>query len=122
MSESAPGHIGDVQQAIHTIEINECAEVGDVFHGADDAVAHVHAFHEFLSLFAALLLDHFAPAEHNVFAVVIELNDLEIVGVANELPQIFWRNDVDLRRRQKRLNADIHHQAAFHHRFHLAFD
>src|SRR5437588_8005737 len=122
MSQPAPGHIRDVQQAIHAIEIDECAEVGDVFHGASYAVAHVHAFHEFLAFFAALLLDHLAPAEHDVFAVVIELNDFKIVCVADELLQILWRNDVDLRRRQKRFDPDVHHEAAFNHRFHLAFD
>src|SRR6266487_5031139 len=122
MSEPAPGHVSDVQQTIHAIEIDECAEVRDVFHRASDAVADVHAFHEFLSFFAALLLDHLAPAEHDVLAVVIKFNDFEIVTVANELLQILWWNDVDLRRRQKRLNADVHHEAAFDHRFHLAFD
>src|SRR6266567_282588 len=122
MPEPAPGHIGHVQQTIHAVEIDECAEVSDVFHGAGDAVAHVYAFHEFLAFFAALLLDHLAPAEYDVLAVVIELNDLEVVGVANELLQIFWRNDVDLRRGQKRLNADVHHKAALDHRFHFAFD
>ena len=122
MPQPAPGHIGDMQQAVHAVEVDECAEVGDVFHGARYAVAHIHAFHEFLALFTALLLDHLAPTEHDVFTIVIELNDFEIVGVANELLQIFRRNDVDLRRRQKRFDADVHHEAALDHRFHLAFD
>ena len=74
-----------MQQAIHAIEIDKCAEVGEVFHGTGDAVAHVHALHEFLPLLAAFLLDHFTPAENDVFAVVIELNNFEIVRVANEL-------------------------------------
>src|SRR5207248_400828 len=65
---------------------------------------------------------HLAAAENDVFAVVVEFNDLEIVGVANELLQILWWNDVDLRCRQKRLNTDVHHQPTFHHRFYFAFD
>ena len=75
-----------------------------------------------MPFFAALLLDHLASAEHHIFAIVIDLDDFEVVGVANELLQIFWRNDVNLRRGQKRLNADVHHEAAFDHRFHLALD
>src|SRR4029450_13344010 len=122
MPQPAPGHVGDVQQPIHPIEIDECAEVSDVFHCASYSVAHVHAFHEFQALFASLLLDYLAPAEHDVFAVVIEFNDFEIVRVANKLLQILWWNDIDLRCRQKCLDADVHHQAAFHYRFHLAFD
>src|SRR6266542_626070 len=65
--------------------VHERAEIGEVFHGADYAIAHVYAFHEFLAFFAALLLDHLTPAEHDVFAVVVELDDFEIVRVANEL-------------------------------------
>src|SRR5213596_4160007 len=120
MSEPAPSHIRDVQQTVHAIQIDECTEVGDVFHSASDAVAHVHAFHEFLSFFAAFLLDHLPPAEHDVFPVIIELNNFEIVTVTNELLQIFRRNDVDLGRWQKSLNTDVDHQAAFDHRSHLA--
>src|SRR4029453_13195539 len=67
MPQPAPGHVGDVQQPIHPIEIDECAEVSDVFHCASYSVAHVHAFHEFQALFASLLLDYLAPAEHDVF-------------------------------------------------------
>src|SRR5438132_8337788 len=122
MSQSAPSHIGHVQQTIHAIQIDECAEIGDVFDRASYAVAHVHAFHEFLPLFAALLLDDFAPAKHDVFSVVVKLDDFKIVRVANELLQIFWRDDIDLRCRQKCLDPDVHHQAAFHHGFYLAFD
>src|SRR5438093_1966162 len=122
MSEAPPRHIRDVQQAIHAIQIDERAEVGDVLDGAGYAVAHVDAFHEFLALITALLLDDLAPAEHDIFAVVVDLDDFEIVCVANELLQILWRNNVDLGGRQKRLHADVDHQAAFDHRFHLASD
>src|SRR5215470_9207028 len=122
MPETSPGHVGDVKQAIHTIEIDECAKVGNVLYSADHAVAHVDTFHKFLSLFAALLFDHLAPAEHDIFSVVIELNDFEIVRVANELLQIFWRNDVDLRGWQKCLDTNVYHQATFHHRFYLPFN
>ena len=122
MSEAAPGHVGDVEQAIHAIEIDERAEVGDVLDRAVHAVADVHAFQELLALFAALLLDELAAAEHDVLPVVVDLNDLEIVGVADELLQILRRNDVDLRRRQERFDADVDDQTAFDDRFDLAFD
>src|SRR4029077_20287152 len=122
MPQPSPGHVGDVQQAVHSIEIDECAEVSDVFHRARYAVAHIHAFHEFQTFFASLLLDYLAPAEHDIFAIVVEFNDFEIVCVANKLLQVLWGNDIDLRCRQKALASDVHHQAAFHYRCHLAFD
>ncbi len=122
MSESTPRHIGDVEQTIHAIEVDECAEVCDVFDGAVDAVADVHAVQELLALFAALLLDHFAAGENNVLPVVVDFDDLEIVSVADELLQILWRNDIDLRRGQKCFDADVDHQSAFDDRFDFAFD
>ena len=64
-------------------------------------VAGVHAFQEFLALFAAFLLDELAAGEDDVLPVVVDLDDLEIVGVADELLQILWRNDVDLRAGRK---------------------
>src|SRR5215471_2319412 len=122
MSQSTPRHIGHVQQTVHAIEINECTEIRDVFHRSNYTVADVHALQEFLAFFAALLFDHFAPAQHDILSVVVELDDFEIVSVADELLQILWRDDIDLRRRQKRLNPDVHHQAAFDDRSNLAFD
>ena len=122
MSEPAPGHVGDVKQPVHAIEIDKRPEVGEIFDRALHLVADFHAFHEFLSLFAPLLLDQFAPAEHDVFAVVIDLDDFEIVSVADKLLQIFRRNDVDLRCGQKCFDTDVYHQAAFDHGFHFSFD
>src|SRR4029077_12100754 len=122
MSQATPRYVGHVQQTIHAVEINKRAEVREVFHGAKYAIAEVHVFHEFLALFAPLFFDHLAPAEHDVLSVVIELNDFEVVGVADELLQILWRHDIDLRCRQNCLNPDVHHQSAFHHRSDLAFD
>ncbi len=96
MPEPAPGHVGDMEQAIHSVEIDERAEVGEIFHRPLHLVADVHAFEEFLPFFAAFLLDQFAPAQDHVAPVVIDLDDFEIVGVADELLQILRGHDVDL--------------------------
>ena len=77
---------------------------------------------EFLALLAPFLLDQFAPAQDDVLPVVVDLDDLEIVGVADELLQIFRRDNVDLGRRQKRFHADVHHEAAFDDGLYLALD
>ena len=85
-------------------------------------VADLHAFEEFLALLAPLLLDQFAAAQDDVLPVVVDFDDLEIVGVADELLQILRRDDVDLRGGQKRFDADVHHEAAFDDGLHFAFD
>src|SRR4051794_33594458 len=122
MSESAPSHIGDVEQAIHPIEIDEGAEIRQVLHGALHHVANLHALEETLTLLAPFLLDEFAPAKHHVLPVIVNLDDLEVVGVADELLEILRWDDVDLRRRQERLDADVDHESALHDGFHLALD
>ena len=35
MADAAPGHVGDVEQAVHAVEVDERAEIGDVL---DDAL------------------------------------------------------------------------------------
>ena len=34
VAEAAPGHIGDMEEAVHAIEVDECAEIGEVLDGA----------------------------------------------------------------------------------------
>ena len=82
----------------------------------------LHGLKEPGAFFGSLLLDDLAAAEHDVFALVIDLDDLEVVGVADELLEILGWNDIDLRTGEERFDADIDGQAAFDHGFHLAFD
>src|SRR5204863_4288964 len=122
MTQTAPGHVRDMEQPVHAIEIDEGAEIGQVLDAALDDVAHLHAFEELLALLASFLFDQLAPAQDHVLPVVVDLDDLEVVGVADKLLQILWRDDVDLRSRQECFHADIDHQAAFDDGFYLALD
>ncbi len=56
------------------------------------------------------------------FAVVVDFDDLEVVGVAHELLEIFRGDDVDLRSGQERLDADVDGEARFDDGFDFAFD
>ena len=120
--EPAPGHVRDVQQTVDAGQVDERAEIGQVLDQAGDDVAHLDRLEEALALLVALLLDQLAAAQDDVFAVVVDLDDLEIVGVADELVQILGRRDIDLRTRQERLHADVHHQPAFDDAADLALD
>ena len=53
MTEAAPAHIGDMEQAIETVEVDEGAEVGDVLDGALADIARGHLAQEFAALFIA---------------------------------------------------------------------
>lgn len=122
VGEAAPSHVGDMEQAVHPAKVDERPEVGEVFHRTGDHRAHFRAVHELLAFLAALLLNEFAAAEHDIFAIVVEFDDFEVVGIADELVEILGWDDVDLRRREKRFDTDVDEQAAFDHGFDAAFD
>ena len=120
--ETAPGHVGDVQQTVDAGQVDERAEVGQVLDGAVDHVADLDAFEEELALGVALGLDQFAAREDDVLAVVVDLDDLEIVRVADEAVEVLRRGDVDLAAGKERLDTDVDHEAAFDDALDLALD
>src|SRR5213083_1217224 len=122
MTQTAPGHVRDVEQAVHAIEVDEGAEIGQVLDAALDDVAYLYAFEEFLALLAPFLFDQLTPAQDHVLPVVVDLDDFEVVGVADKLLQILWGDDIDLGSRQECFHADIDHQAAFDDGLYLALD
>ena len=58
MLDALPGHIGDVQQAVDTAEVDERAVVGEVLDDTFDGVAFLQALQQLLTLGAVFLLDH----------------------------------------------------------------
>ena len=44
VAEAAPGHVGDVKQAVHAVEVDERAEIGEVFDDALDGVAQASPY------------------------------------------------------------------------------
>src|SRR5579862_490559 len=122
MRNAAPTHVRDVQQAVDAVEVDERAEIGDVLDRALADVAGDHFGQQFGAFFGAFLLDELAARKHDVLPVLVDFNDLELVGVVDELREILGGDDVNLRRGQKRLDADVDDQAAFDDRFDLALD
>ena len=87
-----------------------------------NGAADLDAIEEFLALLGAFLLDELAAGEDDVLAVVVDLDDLEVVGVAHELLEIFRGNDVDLGSGKEGFDADIDGKTAFDDGFDLALD
>jgi len=122
MGEAGPGHVGDVKESVDAVQIEEGAEVGDVLHRALDLVAGAHGAEELLAAFAALGLDEFAAAEDDVLAVLVELHDLEVVGVADEGGEVLRGIDVHLGGGEEGLDANVDDEAALHDGLHAALD
>jgi hypothetical protein len=73
--DPAPGHVGDVEQAVDAAQVDERAEVGDVLDRAGDDLAFLERLHEALLGGVALLLDQLAPGDHDVVALKVDLED-----------------------------------------------
>ena len=83
MADAAPAHVGDVEQSVQTIEIDERAEVGDILDGAFADVARGHFGQQLRAALVAFLFNQLAPGQNDVLPVLIDFDDLEIVSVAD---------------------------------------
>ena len=101
----APRELGDVDQAVHPVEVDEGAEVDDVRDRAVDHVARVEPVENLLALLLALVLEDGATGEHDVVARAVELDHLAAKLGRHELVQILDAADVDERGRQEAADA-----------------
>jgi len=96
MVDPAPRHVGDVQQAVDTAEIDERAVFGDVLHDAVDRVALGQAADHLGALFGAAFFQDRAARHHDVAAAAIHLEDLERLLEAHQRAGVAHRAHVDL--------------------------
>src|SRR6185437_3896260 len=101
MFDTTPGHVRDVQQAIDAAQVDERTVVGEIL----DRTAHHRAFlqvgHERAALGREFLLDHGAARHHDVIALLVELDDLELERLALEIAGVAHRAHVHQRAGQK---------------------
>ena len=113
MRHPAVRHVGDVEQAVHAAQVDEGAEVGDVL---DDALPHLadrQLLHQVLALVGPLVLQDDPAAHHDVAAALVELDDLEVVGLAQQLVDVGHPAERDLAPGQERVDAhQVHDHAA----------
>src|SRR5690242_21726917 len=96
MPQAAPGHVGDVKQAIHAPEINESAKISQVLNRTGNHIANLDALEKLLPFLTPFLFDQFTAAEDNILSIVVNLNNFEIIGIAHKLLEITWRDNVYL--------------------------
>ncbi len=104
-----------MQQAVDAAEVDERAVVGDVLDGALDDGAFLEVLQQLRALFAHVGLDHRTAGDHDVVALAIQLDDLELEGLALVRRGVLDGTRVDQRTRQERADAVGHdRQAALH--------
>ena len=122
MVDAAPAHIGDMQQAVHPLQVDERAEVGDVL---DDALAHLADLDfrkQLLLLLAPAVLQQFPAGQDDVATILVDLKDLELELLVQKIVRVANRQDIELGAGQERVDADIHDHAAFDAALDDAFD
>jgi len=111
----APRQLGDMDEAVDAVQVDERSEIDDVGDGPGHQVAHVHAVEDLLAGSAALLFEHGPAAEDHVVPEPVELDHPAFQGLAEELVELGHPADVDQRRRQKAAHAQVKDEAALDH-------
>ena len=107
-----PRELGDVDQAVDAVEVDERAELDDVGDLALDDEAGLEPLQDRLALLLALLLQHRAAAEHHVVARAVELDHLRLDRLAEVLVEVRHAADVHQRGGQEAAHPEVDDQAA----------
>ena len=117
-----PRKLGDVDQPVDPVEVDERAEVDDVRDRALDDLAGLQPVEDPLAVLLALLLEHRAAGQHDVVARAVELDHLALDRLAHVLVEVRDAADVDQRRGQEAAHAEVDDQAALDDLDHGALD
>src|ERR1700754_1379673 len=122
MVDVAPGKLGDVDQAVDAVEIDEGAEVDDVGDLAFDHLAGLEPAEDLLADLLALLLEHRAAREDDVVAAAVELDDFALERLGHKLVQVVDTADVDQRGGQEAAHPEVEDETALDDLDDAAFD
>ena len=114
VGDAAPAHVGDVEKAVHALQIDEGTEIGDVLDHALAELAGLDRVEQGAPLVGALLLDQLPTGKDDILALEVDLEDLEVVGLAHVLVQVLGGLDVDVRRRHEGIDPDGDDESALH--------
>ena len=103
-----------MHESVHPAEVDERAEVDDRRHRSLADLAGLEVRQELVTLLALGLFEIRAAAEHDVVAVLVELDDLALELLAHERVQVAHAPQVDERRGEEAAQADIDDQAALY--------
>ena len=110
--DAAPRHVGDVQQAVDAAEVDERAVVGDVLDHAAEDLALGQRVERVLLLLGVLLFEERLAGQHDVAALLVDLDDAHAQFLAAQGVEVAHRAHVDLRAGQERADADVHREPA----------
>src|SRR5262245_60321677 len=122
MRHAAPRHVGDVEQAVDAAQIDERAVIGDVLDHAAEDLALGERVERVLLLLGVLLLEEHLAREHDVAALLVDLDDAHAQLLAAQGIQVPHGTHVDLRTGEERAHADVDGEPALDSLDHAADD
>ena len=99
MPDPAPRHVGDVQEPVESAQVDERTEVGDVLDLPFANLPDQELLYEGLALGLTLGLKNHATRNDDVPPTLVELDDLELVHLADKVLDIGDPAKRDLRTR-----------------------
>ena len=114
VGDSAPAHVGDMQQAVEAVEVDKRSVIGDILDDAPADVAGLDFREECAALFGALFFDELAAGNDDIFAFRVNFYHLEIVCLPNVLVEVLRGLDVYLRSGQEGVHAYAYDEASLY--------
>ena len=105
MRKASPGHVGDVQQSVDAAQVDKRAVVGQVLDRAGQDGVFVQLLQRLGALLGLLFFQQLLARDHDVAALLVQLDDANIDLVTLQAIEIAHRAQIDLRTRQKRARA-----------------
>ena len=105
VTNSAPRHVGDVQESVEPTQIEERAEVGHVLDRAFADLPNEELLDQRLALSLALSLEDHPTRHDDIPPALVEFDDLELEGLSQEIFDVRHSPQSDLRARQKRVDT-----------------
>src|SRR3954466_1959979 len=102
-----PRQLGDVHETVPATEVDERTEVDDRRHDARTDLARLQVREELVALLALRLCEGRAPAQHDVVAVLVELDDLALERAPDARVQVAHTAQIDEARRQETAQPDV---------------
>jgi len=112
MVDATPTHVGDMQQAVDTVEVHERTEIGDVLDRALAELTDLDFAEQFEFLSAAGFFDDLAAGNHDVLALFVDFKNFDLQGAADVVVEVAHRNDIHLRAGKEGIRADIDDETA----------
>ncbi len=122
VSETAPAHVGDVEQAIEAAHIDERAVVGEVLDDAGEDGAFFEGGERDCLLRVLLFFEDFLAGDDDVAALLVQLDDADFDLGADVAVEVADGANFNLRAGQECLDADVDGEAALDARDDHALD